>query len=87
MTAKPSTSQPIPYETQAGISDHRGPSTSSITVTPVKRKASESSFGKPSTEITLSKTFSPEANIQNLQSQLVYDVLDALYHVTVILVS
>ena len=86
-TAKPSTSQPIPYETQAGISDHRGPSTSPITVTPVKRKASESSFGKRSTETTPSKTFSPEANIQILQSQLVYDVLDALYYDTAIPVA
>jgi len=86
-TAKPSTSQPIPYGTQAGISDHRGPSTSPITVTPVQRKASESSFGKRSTETTPSETFSPEANFQNLQSQLVYDVLDALYHVNAIPVS
>jgi hypothetical protein len=79
------------YGTQIGVSGTHRSSTLPPTVTPQKRKVSETesetSYGKLSTETTPSKLTSPEVNIQNLQNQLVYDVLDALYHVTAVPVS
>ena len=83
----PSTSQSTIHANQPLMSGSHGPSTPPIPVTPQKRKVSDTSFGKISAEGTPSKLKSPETNIQNVQNQLVYDVLEALYDVPAVPVS
>ena len=50
----------------------------SYPVTPHKRKESDTSFGTRSTETTPKRMKKPETHIQNLQSTLVDDVLEAI---------
>jgi hypothetical protein len=75
------------YGNQLGLSGTSGPSAPPTTVTPVIRKASDSSYGPGSTETTPKRLKAPEGDIQNLQNTLVQDVLNALYHDNAVPVS